>query len=301
MRRSAITAAMVLAAAAGGSLVAADRQTEGDPFTLSAVVVDKTGIPVRDLTAHDFRITENGKPVPVSGFDLKTVGESTQRGRAIVLVMGAAGTDPQLTTRAQNVARGFFDVAAPNDHLSVVRYAPRDELAGTREQMLMRIAEFRAGMGEPLNMRTNRDVLETVASLSRELMDIDAPRRAIVFIGSPFVFDVILPLQLQYDIAWPHWVNALSTAARANVSVYVIDPNGLRGNIRINPDGLVAQTGGTIFYNRNDIENAMDTIWRDSSSYYALEYLASPSKRDLQNIRVTTTRPDLTVRARRSR
>lgn len=295
---------MAAAAAMAGwsaGLVASDGQPAGTPVRLSAVAVDQAGLPVRDLTARDFRVTENGKPAPVSQLDFRTTAETTRRGRAIVLVMGAAGTDPQLTTRAQAMARGFFDRAAPDDQLSVVRFSARDEIAGTREEMLMRIAEFRAGMGEPLNMRTNRDVLDTVARLSRELMDADAPRRAIVFIGSPFVYDVILPSRLDYDIAWPNWVQALSSAASANVGVYVIDPNGLRGNIRINPDGLVAQTGGTIFYNRNDLEKAMDTVWRDGGSYYDLQYHAAASRRDLQDIRVTTTRPGVTVRARRSR
>lgn len=291
----------LLTAAAGASLVATDLQSSSDPFTLSAVVVDRDGNPVRDLTARDFKISENGKPVQLESARLRTVGETSARGRAVVLVLGAGGTDPALTTRVQTIARSFIDAAGPNDHVSVVRYAPRDEIQGTRNDMLMRIAEFRAGMGEPLNQRTNRDVLDTVASLSRELMDIDTPRRAIVFVGSPYVYDVVLPQRLEYDIAWPQWVRALSTTARANVSVYVLDPHALSGNIRINPDGLVAQTGGTIFFNRNDIDQAMNVVWRDASAYYALEYLAEPSKRDLQNISVTLTRPDLSVRARRSR
>ena len=287
--------------AAGASVVATDLQDGSDPFSLSAVVLDQNGNPVRDLTAKDFKISENGKTVQLESVQLRTLGETTARGRAVVLVLGAGGTDPALTPRVQTIAKSFIDTAGPNDHVSVVRYAPRDEIQGTRNDMLTRIAEFRAGMGEPLNQRTNRDVLDTVASLSRELMDIDAPRRAIVFIGSPYVYDVILPQRLEYDIAWPQWVRAMSTAARANVSVYVLDPHALTGNMRINPDGLVAQTGGTVFFNRNDFERAKDVVWRDAGTYYALEYKAEPSKRDLQKISVTVSRPDLSVRARRAR
>ncbi len=295
--------AVVLAATAGAGLVAADLQSDSERFTLSAVVVDKAGSPVRNLTANDFKIIENGKTVPVTTFKATTIGDSATRGRAVTLVLGAGGTDPELTMRVQTVARGFLDAASANDQVSVVRYAysAKDEVAGNREEMLSRIAEYRAPMGEPLSMRSPRDILDLVARLSNEMADIDTSRRAIVFIGSPYVFDIWEPVQREYQLEWPHWVKALNAAAKANVSVYVIDPVGLRGNVRINADGLIAQTGGTVFYNRNDLTKAIDLVWGETSSYYALEYAATPTKRDLQKISVTVSKPDVTVRARRSR
>ena len=207
-----------------------------------------------------------------------------------------------MTTRAQKIARGFVEAAGANDQVSVVRVArSQDEIAGDRQDMLMRIAEYRAPMGEPFNAKTSHEVLDLVAKVSRDLMDAEAPRRAIVFVGSPWFYDIVDPIDREHSLVWPHWVSALTTAARANVSVYVIDPNGLGGRIRINPDGLVAQTGGDVFYNINDFNRAMDRVWRDTSSYYALEYVPDISKREIQEVSVKTTRPGLTVRARRSR
>jgi VWFA-related protein len=296
-------AVMTLAIAAGSGLVAANRQTPESAVTLSAVVVDRDGIPVRDLMPDEFQITENGKPVAVTDFSTVATGASATRGRSVVLVMGTVGTIPSLTSRTQEIARGFMDSAATNDRVSVVRMTnrARDEIAGGRQEMLMRIAEFRAPAGEPLHMKTNMDVLDLVTKLSGDLMDSDTPRRAIVFIGSPWVYDVFFPIQQQYELFWPNWVNALNAAARANVSVYVIDPNGLRGNIRLNPDGLVAQTGGTVLYNINDFDRAMERVWRDTSTYYALAYVPETSRKELQNIKVTVTRPGVKVHARRSR
>lgn len=289
----------MLLSAAG--LTAADRQTAENTVTLSAVVLDRSGIPVRNLTAADFRVTENGKVMPISAVRSVTVGDATARGRHVVLVLGASGTAPQLTSRVQLVADGFFKAAGANDTVSVVRWGTKDQIDGTRQTMEARVAEYRAGAGEPLNMRTGRDVLDTVARLADAFQGDSAERRAIVFIGSPFVYDVIQPQQIDYALSGPNWTRALAATARANASVYIIDPHGLQGAIRINPDGLVAQTGGTVFYNRNDIEHAMDTIWRDSSTYYSIEYEPMPGKRQLQTIRVQVERPDVTVRARRSR
>jgi VWFA-related protein len=297
-------AVVALAVAAGSGVIASSRQSSESAVTLSAVVVDRDGIPVRDLRRSEFQITENGKPVAVTDFDTVATGASATRGRSVVLVLGTVGTLPELTSRTQQIARGFIDAAAPNDQISVVRMANRveDEVAGDRQAMLMRVAEFRAPAGEPLHLKTNMDVLDLVTKLSNDLMDVESPRRAIVFVGSPWIYDVFFPIQQQYELFWPNWVKALNAAARANVSVYVIDPNGLRGNIRLNPDGLVAQTGGAVLYNINDFDRAMERVWRDTSTYYALGYQpAEPSKKQLQNIKVTVTRPGVTVQARRSR
>lgn len=295
--------ALALTTVAGGAVIASGRQASLEPVTLSALVLDRDGIPVRDLKPSEFRITENGKPVMVTDVSTVATGASATRGRSVALVLASVGTDPALTSRTQQIARGFIEAAAPNDQVSVVRMANRsnDELAGTRQDMLMRVAEFRAPAGEPLHLKTNMDVLDLVTKLSNEMMDVETPRRAIVFVGSPWVYDVFYPILQEGELFWPNWVKALNAAARANVSVYVIDPNGLRGNIRLNPDGLVAQTGGTVLYNINDFDRAMDRVWRDTSTYYALEYLPESSRRELQNIKVTVTRPGVKVQARRSR
>jgi VWFA-related protein len=296
-------AVVALAVAAGSAVVAAGPQAPNAPVTLSAVVVDDDGIPVRDLKPGEFSVTENDKPVTLTDVSAVATGTSAVRGRSVVLVLGSVGTDPALTSRTQRIARGFINGAAPNDQVSVVRMSnrARDEIAGTRQDMLMRVAEFRAPAGEPLHMKTNMDVLDMVTTLSNELRDEESPRRAIVFVGSPWIYDIRYPIMQSGELWWPNWVAALNAAARANVSVYIVDPNGLSGNIRLNPDGLVAQTGGAVLYNVNDFDKAMERVWRDTSSYYALEYVPASSRKELQNVKVRVTRPGVTVQARRSR
>jgi len=301
-RTGLVPGAMVLATVLGVAAAAAVPQRRGEPVMLSAVVLDRAGGPVNDLRPHDFRVTENGKPVVVK--DVAAVSAETRANgrRSVVLVLGSGGTGPELTSRVQQIARRFMETTGPNDQVSVIRVAnPRDEIAGTRQDMSMRIAEYRAPMGEPLHRKTSHDVLDLVARVSRELMDLDAPRRAVVFIGSRFVYDVDEPLDRERDQVWPHWVSALTTAARANVSVYVIDPNGLQESLSASQYGLVAQTGGVAFYNINNFEPAVRRVWRDTGSYYALEYEPAASTREVQDISVKVSRPGVSVRARRSR
>ena len=286
---------------AGTGLVAVNGQTPQAAITLSAVVLDQHGDPVTNLRQADFQVTENGRPVNLLGVDTVDPATLELRPRSLVLVLGASGTAPAQTLMAQSIARGFFSGNSGHDDIAVVRmaYRDRDPIAADRAEMLKRIDEFRAGAGEPRH--DARDILKLVANLSGDLQKAAAPRRAIVFIGSPFVFDVHNPPQSERELEWPYWVEALTAAAQANVSVYVIDANGLTGSIPINPDGLVAQTGGEVFYGTNDITRARDRIWRDTSTYYVLRYRPLATGRELQSVTVNVTRAGTTVLARRSR
>ena len=299
--RQAMAVAAIMAVA-GTLLLARPQESQNEPVELSAVVLDDRDMPVRGLVEADFQVKENGRPVMVTGFNSVATDASATRGRSIVLILGAAGTDPALTTRVQRIANAVMKRAGTGDQVSVVRYSkPKEEIAGDRQEMSMRIAEYRAITGAPLNAKTSQDVLDLVARISSDLARTEPRRHAIVAIGSPGVFDVIEPPQKSYELNWPYWVKALTAAGRANASLYLIDPLGLTGRVRINPDGLIAQTGGTIFDNLNEFEKAIDRIWAETGSYYRLEYLPAGDKREVQTIDVKVSRPGVKVRARRSR
>jgi VWFA-related protein len=115
------------------------------------------------------------------------------------------------------------------------------------------------------------------------------------------------------------------SATKANVSIYGIDPRGLQGlsdgNIeltggdvggerglqnenRLGRESLQAfseETGGFAVVNTNGFATAYDRIVQENSSYYVLAYYPPNPKRDgkFHNISVRTTRPGLTVKARR--
>ena len=58
-------------------------------------------------------------------------------------------------------------------------------------------------------------------------------RRAIVWIGAPHIFDIVEPRQKKSELLWPYWVEALTSTARADVSLYMIDPKRAH---RLGPD-----------------------------------------------------------------
>ena len=279
------------------------RASQGVPTEITVAVTNVEGQPVRELSQEDFTIVEDGRRVAITGFRAITEVDAAVSGRTIVLLLGGPGAAVERTADIQAIARDFLSRAGRTDRVSVVRYGnSKDELTGGRPDMLMRVAEFRIINPPPLYAKTQEDVLDEVARIANELEgeDIARGRQAIVWIGSSQVFDVTEPALGTHERLWPYWVKALSAAGRAGVSVYVVDPHGLTGRVRLNPDGLVAHTGGAIFDNTNRIEAAVDRIWNELGSHYVLEYAGAPAGRDLHAIEVTVSEPGAEVRARRS-
>jgi VWFA-related protein len=267
------------------------------PVVVTAVVTDADGQPVRGLTQTHFSLKENGRAAAITGFRAFTEADATTSGRTVVLMLGT-GTSPDRTTTVQDIARLFLSRAGQADRVSVVRFEnDRDELSGTRADMLMRVAEFRALTTSPVYDKTQEDVLREVRDLARDLRSERIDRQAIVWIGPAAIADVIEPALGRHDRVWPYWVDALTAAARARLSMYVVDPHGLTGRVRLSPDGLVAQTGGLIVDNTNDFASGVSRIWNDLGSHYALEYAGSAENRELYEIDVTVDLPGARVRA----
>jgi hypothetical protein len=125
--------------------------------------------------------------------------------------------------------------------------------------------------------------------------------------------------------------DTIAAATRGNVSIYAIDPRGLvtpgadliessgagaaepnlglgvnsaMNELRLSQDSLrelADETGGFAAVNRNNVDEALDRLVADNSSYYVLGYLPANDKRDgrFRKIEVRVTRPGVTVRARR--
>lgn len=291
-----------LSAVAAGSLVAEPRSQEAaTPVVVTAVVTDADGRPVRGLTQSDFSVREDKRAVEITGFRAFTEVDAAATGRTIVLMLGA-GSSPDRTDTVQQIARRFLSRAGQADRVSVVRFDnDRDEIAASRDESLSRVAEFRTLTAPPVYDKTHEDVLTAVEEIANELRDDRIERQAIVWIGPAAVADVVEPSLGRYTRLWPYWHEALRAAARARVSVYAVDPHGLTGRVRTSPDGLVAQTGGAIIDNTNDLESGVRRIWDELGSYYALEIAGTSATRDLHEIEVTVAQRGVTVRATRRR
>lgn len=282
---------------------------------------------VRGLTIDDFELLEDGKPVSVATFaevntDART---SVDDGRFIVLLLDDFGTDARYTTRIKEVARGFANRMGPKDVMSVVMLNGSSSVTTQNPAEVLRAINRSQGYGKAMLSTGGapRHAMQTIASLSQQLAKVPHRRKVLVSIGAAQIFN---PVTYSREIGG-ETTAALRELGRANLTSYVIDPLGLtekrqlstrpvdEGMIQRGPsgvtsrgegfrdyrDGLAFESGGLAFANTNLYDDAIAQVWEESGNYYLLGY--SPARRDNRRhtIEVRVKKPDVTVRARRTR
>jgi VWFA-related protein len=300
---------LVAAAFAVAALVASAQRPQPAPsaadlIELDVVALDRHDQPVTDLRLEDFTIKEDGRVVDVKTFSQVTALGSTQPddGRVVTLLMDDIGVPITGTSPMQAIAPVVLSPIGQGDEVSVVRLSSRsDEAFGDVSTARERIGGYRGG-AVPFSTRdTPETVLKAVARISQQLEPLDHRRKVILCLGLPSVCDVGEPSLGGTSVLWPSWVAAISAAARANVSVYCVDPTGVSGGSRVFGDGLVRLTGGEIFAHANNFAPAAEAIWREAGHYYLLGYWPAASTRDLHSIDVNVTRKGVHVHARQRR
>jgi len=125
--------------------------------------------------------------------------------------------------------------------------------------------------------------------------------------------------QFDYSIQGPYRA-VLEAANRSGITIHALDARGLATDVdaaeadppAIDPflananrrellAGFADETGGVLVENRNGFAPALDQIYRESASYYAVGVtLASlDAKKPRHDVKVSTSRPGVTVRTRR--
>jgi VWFA-related protein len=94
----------------------------------------------------------------------------------------------------------------------------------------------------------------------------------------------------------------------ARLAIYSVDPRGLQGTAPTATDAsggthfsetIAAQTGGKVFFNRNDADVAIAASITDGSDYYTLSYYPQNDwDGKFRNLRVTVARPGLETHTR---
>jgi VWFA-related protein len=275
-----------------------------DLVELDIVVLDRLDQPVSGLRQEDFQIKEDGRAVDVKTFaHVSALGSlGSDDGRSVTLLMDDVGVTITGTSAMQAIAQVVLSPAGRGDEISVVRLSSRsDEAFGDVSTARDRISGYRGGMVPFSRRDTPETVLKAVAKISRQLEAVEHRRKMIICVGLPAVCDPEEPLLAGTSVLWPHWVDALTAAARANVSVYCLDPTGLNQRATSRGVGLVRLTGGELFTNSNDFVAAAHAMWRDASRYYLLGYWPSGGKRELHSVEVSVARKDLHLRVRHRR
>jgi VWFA-related protein len=123
--------------------------------------------------------------------------------------------------------------------------------------------------------------------------------------------------QFEYDVT-PAYDAVLREANESAVTIYAVDARGLTTDVDAGESapseltsfertahrreilaGLADETGGVLFENRNVFKRAADQIYRESSTFYSLGVtLSSLPKKDSYAIKVSVSRPGVTVRTR---
>lgn len=278
--------------------------SSADLVELDIVVLDRDEHPVAGLRQEDFQIKEDGRLVDVKTFSHVTALGSLEPddARVVSLLMDDVGVSITGTSAMQAIAQVLLSPIGRGDELSVVRLSSRaDEAFGDFNTARDRIAGYRGGMVPFSNRDTPETVLKAVAKISQQLEAMEHRRKVIICLGMSAVCDVEDPPLGAHSVLWPHWVAAIGAAARANVSVYAVDPTGLNQRSGARGIGLVKLTGGERFANSNDFMRAADALWREASRYYLVGYWPAGGKRELHSIDVKVARKDVHLRFRRTR
>jgi VWFA-related protein len=154
-----------------------------------------------------------------------------------------------------------------------------------------------------------RDTLEAVQMAASGVAGLPGRKTIVLFSDGFFVEESRNQLQQLAGIA-----------ARVGATIYAVDGRGLMGGKRGAPDVVTAQrgldgnldtgedghemlasgTGGFVVRQTDDVARALDSIARDTSSYYVLGYRPSNVTMDgkFRTIKVVARSTELTVRAR---
>jgi VWFA-related protein len=149
-------------------------------------------------------------------------------------------------------------------------------------------------------------------------------RKSLIWVtnGFPIVLDArAVPGSRQDDVSYRQYTDPLlATLNRANVAVYTLDARGLQGDpipprLGLHPPPqhepsygdigtlleFSGRTGGTTFYNQNDLDEGMRLALEDTRISYTLGFAVPPGAgQGRHEIRVSTTRPGVKLRYRES-
>jgi hypothetical protein len=202
----------------------------------------------------------------------------------------------------RQIAQILFTPAGRGDEVAVVRLSRRgDEAFGDFATARSRIDGYHGGAVPYSRRDAVQGALVAMANISRQLEPIEHRRKAIICLGVRPVCDPEEPAAGGASILWPYWVDAITAASRANVSVYGVDPTGLNASSGARLEGITRLTGGELFGNLNSFVSAADTIWRDASDYYLIGYWPATERKDIHKVDVSVAEKGVHLRVRKRR
>jgi Ca-activated chloride channel family protein len=258
-------------------------------------VTDQAGQPIKDLTAADFVIEEEGQPQKITA-----LGEPGKTPVEIALLFDVSGsTHGQFAFEQQAATQFIKSVFKPSDGVSLFSIGITSKLVkahtSNSEEAIAGIKTI-----EPLKEPTA--FFDTIVEAAHYL-DINADS------GSRRVMVVISDGEENYSVK-NKLNDALRELLKSDCLFYSINPSG--GGIRLNVmsqkgqgymEALAAQTGGKAFNVTKDEEltAAFRQIAEELQAQYLFGYYSSDERNDGSFRRISVhapKRPDLRIRAR---
>jgi VWFA-related protein len=224
---------------------------------IDAVVTDRRGNFVRNLTQSDFRVLEDGKPQTVSVFSLVDIPiepshgmidssagnpdmQTQANGRLYVMVLDDLHTAPLRTNLVKAAARMFIEQhMAANDRAAVLATSGRtdgaQELTGNKQLLLRAVDRFMGQklqrFDDPLDAERGfnaRIALSSLREVAQRMAPLTGRRKALLFISEGIDYDIYDVFNAtDASIVRDEVRAAIAAATRSNVSIYSVDPRGL--------------------------------------------------------------------------
>lgn len=229
-------------------------KTEKRLVLVDAIVADKKGNYIRDLTAKDFRVWEDKKEQDIESFSFEsgTSGANAQK-RYLVLFFDNSTMQFGEQAQARKAAQQFIDAnAGPNKEVAVMNFGGSLQIAQNFTEDTQRLKQAISGvkfssvspngddMGSTQLSRAAaefgaRDVLLALRTLAKNLGPIPG-RKTLIFLSSGFPLNSELRSEL---------TAVIDVCNKNNVAVYPIDVRGLvapmasQANPNRAPDNMV--------------------------------------------------------------
>lgn len=313
-------------------------QSESKIVLVDAVVTDRRGEPVRDLTAKDFRVWEDNKEQNIRSFSA-AIEPSSSEPRRLVLFFDNAGLTSADQAVMRQAAGGFVDTSSgPGSMMAVVNFDGGFRVAQSFTDNADRLKQAVRGMtfsnskaiegGTSVVERAQslaaanasaRGLIEALGNLARNLNAVPG-RKVIVLFTSGASFASVQ----ESDIA-----DLVQICNRSNVALYPValrtvsappgggldcgqrqatrfpvqqppDPACAAQDANAVPSALGSGTGGFLVHS-NDVLGQLQRIGAEQKQYYVLGYAPPDSKEGAcHKLRVKVERSGVAVRARSS-
>ena len=310
-------------------------RTETRLVVVDAVVTDKKGNHLRDLTPAEFRLFEDNKQQTIKSVSLEHLNKIQSAPPAhIVLFFGRMSTSELIDAR-NNADKFIAASVSPKRVIAVINYLDAGNVkvaqgftadANRLSQALKtlktsaHVEQVETGVGPAGEFFTgplasdgrNRDtsqsdptapfrgVGETSDIVGRNLL-FAIRNVSKIMASTPGRKAIVLMSPLSdYKLEPRDFPDIISACNKANVALYTVDTRGGANRAVENTlEPLIMGTGGFATNNPNDISHALERITEDQDEHYVITYSPSKSPEDVCHaLKLTVIRAGTLVRAR---